>query len=94
MVKLLETAVGQSTMLYLGWSHTDPHFNLVFGEMLTRFGSLIRSGYAVMFDVNDNQRRELERKHIRTVELRTGDPTTGSCWMVNQSDIWGPIHLM
>lgn len=75
MVKLLEIAVGQSTVFYLGWSHTDPHFNLVFGEMLARFGSLIRPGYAVMFDVNDNQRREMERKHIRAVELPTGDRT-------------------
>jgi hypothetical protein len=84
MVKLLETAVGQSTMLYLGWSHTDPHFNLVFGEMLARFGNLIRPGHAVMFDVKDNQRRELERKHIRAVELPTGDRTAElSRWLAN-----------
>ena len=84
MVKLLETAVGQSTMLYLGWSHTDPHFNLVFGEMLARFGNLIRPGYALMFDVNDSQRRELERKHIRVVELSTGDRTVELAgWLSN-----------
>jgi len=29
LVKLLETELGRSTFLYLGWDHTDPHFNLI-----------------------------------------------------------------
>jgi len=63
-------------MLYLGWSHTDPHFNLVFGEILSRFRKFIRTGYAVMFDVPEDERLELERKHVRLVELPSeGDRT-------------------
>lgn len=77
MVKLLEVAMGQSTMLYLGWSHGDPHFNLVFGEQMARFGGLMRPGYAAMFDVTDAQRRELARKQVRLVALPAGaDRTT------------------
>lgn len=38
-------------------------------EILNRFGQFVRSGYAVMFDVPESQRLDLERKHIRLVEL-------------------------
>jgi hypothetical protein len=69
MIKLLETELARSDMLYLGWSHTDPHFNLVFGEILNRFGQFLRSGYAVMFSVPESQRLDLERRHIRLVDL-------------------------
>jgi hypothetical protein len=76
MIKLLETELARSILLYLGWSHTDPHFNLVFGEMLSHFGQFLQSGYAVMFDVPQNQQIELERKHIHLVELpSTSDRT-------------------
>lgn len=69
MIKLLETELGRSTMLYLGWSHFDPHFNLVFGELLSHYGSLMRAGYAVMFDISAAQQKELERKQIHIVRL-------------------------
>ncbi|MFN8472284.1 MAG: SIR2 family protein [Anaerolineae bacterium] len=76
IVKLLETELGRSHVLYLGWSHTDPHFNLVFGELLNHFGVFTRPGYAVMFDLPEAQRKELQRKHIRLVELpASGDRT-------------------
>ena len=73
LVKLLETQLGLSTMLYLGWSHRDPHFNLVFGEMLARYGGNMKPGYAAMFDVDDAQRAEFKRKQIRLVELAGDD---------------------
>lgn len=76
MIKLLETELARSDLLYLGWSHTDPHFNLVFGEMLSRFGQFIHTGYAVMFDIPQNQRMDLERKHIRVVELPSNTDRT------------------
>jgi NAD-dependent SIR2 family protein deacetylase len=76
MIKLLETELARSDMLYLGWSHSDPHFNLIFGEMLNRFGQFMRSGYAVMFDVPEAQQLELERKHIYLMELPPGDNLT------------------
>jgi len=76
MLKLFETELARSNMLYLGWSHSDPHFNLVFGEMLSRYGQNMRASYAVMFDVNSAQQRELERKQIRLIQLSSqGDPT-------------------
>lgn len=69
MVKLLEVELARSDVLYLGWSHTDPHFNLIFGELLTRFGPFMRTGYAAMFDVPPAKVQELQRKHIRLVQL-------------------------
>lgn len=84
MVKLLETTLATSDMLYLGWSGTDPYFKLVFGELLSRFGQMIRPGYAVMFDATDDQRDELRRKQIRLVELPAGDRTaTLAKWLEN-----------
>ena len=76
MIKLLETELARSDMLYLGWSHTDPHFNLVFGELLSRYGNNMRNGYGAMLDVSETQRRELERKHIQVVSFPSDrDPT-------------------
>ena len=42
MIKLLETELARSETLYLGWSENDPHFKLVFGELLSRFGQMMR----------------------------------------------------
>ena len=82
MVKLLEVELARSDMLYLGWSHGDPYFKLVFGELLSRFGGMMRPGYAVMFDVTDAQRDELRRKQIRLVELPAGDRTASlAAWL-------------
>ncbi len=78
MVKLLETELARSDTLYLGWSGSDPYFKLVFGELLSRFGPMMRPGYAVMFDVTGAQRDELARKQIRLVELPAGDRTARS----------------
>lgn len=84
MVKLLETELARSDMLYLGWSSSDPYFKLVFGELLSRFGQMMRPGYAVMFDVTDAQRDELRRKQIRPVELPAGDRTASLAkWLEN-----------
>lgn len=77
MIKLLETELGRSDMLYLGWSHTDPSFNLVFGELLSRFGENIRPGYAAMFDAPETKKKELARKHIRLVALSGDEDRTG-----------------
>lgn len=85
MIKLLETELARLDFLYLGWSHTDPHFNLVFGEMLSRFGQFMHTGYAVMFNVPESQRLDLERKHIRLVELPSdGDRTLQLAEWLNQ----------
>ncbi|MEZ4735958.1 MAG: caspase family protein [Caldilineaceae bacterium] len=77
LVKLLEVELGRSTLLYLGWSHTDPYFNLVMGQMLNRYQGMMRRGYAAMFDMLEPQRAELRRKQIHLVDLPTGpDKTT------------------
>ncbi len=85
MIKLLETELARSDVLYLGWSHTDPHFNLVFGELLTILGKLIRPSHAVLFNLPKTQRKELKRKHIRLVKLlKKGDRTEQiAAWLTN-----------
>jgi hypothetical protein len=74
MIKLLEAELSYSDSLYLGWSDTDPYFKFIFGELLSRFGQMMRPGYAVMFDITDAQRDEFRRKQIRLVQLPAGDP--------------------
>lgn len=87
-IKLLETELARSDFVYLGWSHSDPHFNLVFGEMLARFGQLMHTGYAVMFNVPEALRLDLERKHIRLVECPSeGDPTAQTTDWLNQLSV-------
>ena len=76
MIKLLETELARSSMLYLGWSLTDPHFNLVFGELMFRFGEHIRPGYAAMFEIPAAQQLELQHKHIRMIQLPAGNDRT------------------
>ena len=76
MIKLLETELARSDLLYLGWSHTDPHFNLVFGELLSRFKEFMRSGYAVMFDLPEAGRKELDRKRIHLVQFEPDSDRT------------------
>lgn len=85
MVKLLEIELARSNMLYLGWSHSDPHFNLVFGDTLSRYGQNLRMGYAVMFDVSAAQERELERKQIRVIRISSqGDLTANIANWLNR----------
>jgi hypothetical protein len=62
LMALLKTELARSTMLYLGWSHNDPHFGLVFGELLSQYAS----------DMRDAQLQELARKNIKVVELPPG----------------------
>jgi hypothetical protein len=91
MVKLLETELARSDMLYLGWSGSDPYFKLVFGELLNRFGPMMRPGYAVMFDVTDDQRDELHRKQIRLMELPAGDRALQlAAWLVGLTPAAAP----
>jgi CheY-like chemotaxis protein len=87
MVKLLEVELARSDMLYLGWSGSDPYFKLVFGELLSRFGQMMRPGYAVLFDVTDAQRDELARRQIRAVGLPAGDRTASlAAWLAGLED--------
>lgn len=85
MIRLLETELSRSAPLYLGWSHTDPHFNLIFGELFNRLGALLHTGYAVMFDVPVSRIEELRRKHIQLVTLPPGPDRTSqvATWLTS-----------
>ncbi|MFN8494096.1 MAG: SIR2 family protein [Caldilineaceae bacterium] len=91
LIKLLETELARSDVLYLGWSHTDPHFNLIFGELLTRFGPFLRAGYATMFDAPTAKQQELQRKQIRLASLPTGPDRTAQLAIWLESLAWGGV---
>lgn len=76
LVSLLETELARSSLLYLGWSHADPYFNLVIGQMLERYQDMMRPGYAAMFDVPEAEAAELRRKQIRVAYLPPGPDKT------------------
>jgi hypothetical protein len=76
LITLLRSQLSSKTMLYLGWSHTDPHFNLILGELRDKLDYL-RTGYAVMFNVPEATRDDLQnRRKITIVDLPQGDSPT------------------
>lgn len=83
MLKLLEAELATANVLYLGWNGSDPYFKLVFDNLLSQLGEMMRPGYAVMFDVTDSQRAKLRRKQIRLIELPVGNRVAElATWLV------------
>lgn len=76
LIGLLESELGRSHMLYIGWSLSDPYFNQVFGEVLSQFGSFMRSGWAIMFDVPSEKIVELQRKKVNVITLESSAERT------------------
>jgi hypothetical protein len=82
MLKLVETELGRSDMLYLGWDQTDPAFAFVFGEVLGRFGADMRPGYAALCEITPLQAGEWRRRNIQPVTLPAGDPIAAlTAWL-------------
>lgn len=82
MLKLVETELGRSDMLYLGWDQTDPAFAFVFGEVLGRFGADMRPGYAALCEITPLQAGEWRRRNIQLVTLPAGDPIAAlTAWL-------------
>lgn len=69
LVKLLETELGRSTLLYLGWQRDEPQFARLYGEVLARYGSLARRGYAAIFDPPPGLVEELRRSNVQPLSL-------------------------
>ncbi|MCX7851417.1 MAG: SIR2 family protein [Caldilineales bacterium] len=92
MVKLLETELGRSDMLYLGWNQADPAFAFVFGEVLGRFGADMRPGYAALFEVTPTQVDEWRRKNIRPVVLSGDTPADAlAAWLTELAEKTSPL---
>ncbi len=65
-IKLLETELARATAFYIGWSHSDPFFSLLLGQLLDRLQEFGRRGYAALFNLTKSQAKDLEtRKKIR-----------------------------
>lgn len=72
LVKLLETELGRSTLFYLGWERGEPQFARLYGEVLARYGSMARRGYAAVFKESPAQADELRRINVQPLQLTTG----------------------
>jgi hypothetical protein len=72
LLKLIETEMSRSTMLYLGWGRNEPLFGLNLGEMVARYGSMARMGYVVVRELSPTQTDEWRRLHIQPVLLPDG----------------------
>jgi hypothetical protein len=93
MVKLLQTELGRSDMLYPGWNQTDPAFALVFGEVLGRFGADMRPGYAALYDVAPTHVAEWQRKNIRPVVLPAAEPVAAlAAWLTALAGATAPTE--
>lgn len=80
LVKLLETELGRSTLLYLGWEQGEPQFARLYGEVLARYGSMARRGYAAVLKESPAQAEELRRINVQPMQLPgdgAGDTTAG-----------------
>ena len=66
LINQLKSTLSNSTMIYLGWSHRDPHFNLVFGELLNQLGGFMRHGYALMIEPTGPQKKRIGEKRNRS----------------------------
>lgn len=95
ITKLLETQLGRSSVLYLGWNYKDPLFNFVFGELLSRFSGWMRPGFAVMRNVSEQQNAELKRKQIHLVKLPPGEDygTQLATWLNNMRLSWEKMSM-
>ncbi len=78
LVKLLETELGRSTLLYLGWNRGDPQFARLYGEVLARFGNMARLGYAAVFDHSPIQADELRRINVQPLHLLAAPDATAN----------------
>jgi SIR2-like domain len=67
LTSLLQTELARSDLLFIGWSHRDPHFGLVMGEVLARMGRLARPAYAITFETDEHRLRELTRRGVRVL---------------------------
>ena len=74
LVSLLKTELSRADFLYLGWSHSDPHFGQVFGELLQQLNGMNRRGLALMLGLGDAQEQELARKNLAVMSLPGVDP--------------------
>lgn len=78
LVKLLETELGRSTLLYLGWNHGDPQYARLYGEVLARYGNMARLGYAVVFEHAPTQADELRRINVQPLQMLAAPDATAS----------------
>lgn len=72
LLKLIETEMSRSTMLYLGWGRNEPLFGLNLGEMAAHYGSMARMGYVVVRELSPAQTDEWRRLHVQPVLLPDG----------------------
>lgn len=69
LVNQLQAHLVAATFLFLGYSLTDPDFNLVFDQIAYQVGAHQRMSYAVMFDEPQVKLADLRRRGLHVINL-------------------------
>ena len=69
LVNQLQAHLVAATFLFLGYSLTDPDFNLVFDQIAYQVGAHQRMSYAVMFDEPEVKLADLRRRRLYVFNL-------------------------
>jgi|GEM_PF-2959237 len=69
LARLLATILQTHTVLFLGYSATDPDLRLILTQVRDESGRLARNLYTVQFDASPLTAKDLERRGLRVVDL-------------------------
>jgi hypothetical protein len=69
ILKLLEVEMARSNALYVGWSHLDAYFDLVFRSLPSQFGQWLRPGYAALVSAPPTVRQSLQKQHMQILDF-------------------------
>jgi hypothetical protein len=71
LTERLRTILESKTGLFLGYSLQDPFFNQVWDNIGLAFGSLRRLGFAVLFDPNPLEVKDLQNRGVQVIALNS-----------------------
>lgn len=71
MTRYLGSSLQTRTVLFLGYSASDPNFRMLLARIRSELGGVARNLYAATFEPTALQRRELEARGITCIDLHT-----------------------
>jgi hypothetical protein len=73
LVRLLASTLQTHTVLFVGYSVTDPDLRLLLTQLHQEAGEFRRNLYALQFDTHPLAVRDLDRRGVRVIDLRSAD---------------------
>lgn len=86
ILQSLRQALITKTVLFLGYSMLDPFLNQIWDSIRLSFGNAQRQGYIVLLEANNLERKDLELRNIRVIDLNIGDGNKSeyfTAWLEN-----------